>query len=260
MKHSVSSALTLLICLLLLTACGSQLKHPPYPESTRVYHRPGTSVSATQRPYVINGRTYYPLPSAEGFTQTGIASWYGRKFHGRKTACGERYDMYALTAAHKTLPLQTMLLVKNMENGREIVVRVNDRGPFVKSRIIDLSLTAARELDIVRNGTARVRISALGETIASQVDDQPIERFLPHKDFTSGDFYVQIGSFTNPANADRLKDKMIGHGRQTVIRSYDDGVKVFYRVHVHAGNTLAAAEQQERILEAAGYPGFVVAR
>ena len=258
MKFSVSPVSALLTCLLLLTSCGPQLAYPPYP--TGPYDRTGTAVPATQRPYVINGRIYYPLPSAEGYIETGVASWYGRKFHGRKTACGERYDMYARTAAHKTLPLQTMLLVKNLENGREIVVRVNDRGPFVKGRIIDLSLTAARELDIVRHGTARVRISALGEAVATRVDHQRIERFLPHKNFATGDFYVQIGSFTNPANADRLKDKMIGYGRQTVIRSYDDGVTIFYRVHVQAGNTLAAAEQQERILEAAGYPGFVVAR
>lgn len=257
---SASSALVLLTCLLLLDACGSRLAYPPYPASTRIYDRPGTTVPSTQRPYVVNGRTYYPLPSAEGYIETGIASWYGRKFHGRQTACGERYDMYARTAAHKTLPLQTMLLVKNLENGREIVVRVNDRGPFVKKRIIDLSLTAARELGILQKGTARVRISALGEAVASQVDHKRIERFLPHEDFTAGDFYVQIGSFTNPVNANRLKDKMIDHGRRTVIRSYDDGATVYYRVHVQAGNTLAAAKRQERILAAAGYPGFVVAR
>ena len=249
-----------LTCLLLVAACGPQLAYYPSPASGQFHNGAGTTVPSTQRPYVVNGRTYYPLPSAEGYIETGMASWYGRKFHGRKTACGEQYDMYARTAAHKTLPLQTMLLVKNLENGREIVVRINDRGPFVKERIIDLSLTAARELGILQKGTALVRISALGEAVASQVDHRRIERFLPHEDFTTGDFYVQIGSFTNPVNANRLKDKMIDHGRRTVIRSYDDGETVYYRVHVQAGNTLAAAERQERILAAAGYPGFVVAR
>jgi rare lipoprotein A len=260
MKRSASSLFAGLTCLLLLAACGPRPAYPPYPARGRVYDRTGTAVPASQRPYVINGRTYYPLPSAEGYIETGIASWYGRDFHGRTTACGERYDMYGRTAAHKTLPLQTMLLVTNLENDREIVVRVNDRGPFVKGRILDLSLTAARELGIVQKGTARVRISALGEAVAARVGDRPVERFLPHQDFNTGDFYVQIGSFTNPANADRLKAKMIDHGQRTVIRSYDDGETIYYRVHVQAGNTLAAAKDLEQALAASGYPGFVVAR
>ena len=250
----------MLICLLLLTACGRPAVYPPYPASKRVYDRPGTTVPSTQRPYVINGRKYYPLPSAQGFIESGIASWYGKKFHGRKTACGERYNMYAKTAAHKTLPLQTMVLVKNLENGREMVVRINDRGPFVKGRIIDLSLTAARELNIVQKGTARVRVSALGEAVSYKDNNTEYHRFLPHGDFNAGEFYVQIGSFTNPANADRLKNTMIERGRTTVVRNYDNGEILFYRVHVRAGNNLAAAKHQEQALAAAGFPGFVVAR
>jgi rare lipoprotein A len=260
MKRAATPFIASLIFLMLLAACGPHSVYPPYPSRGRVYDRSGTTVPASQRPYVINGRTYYPLPSAEGYIETGIASWYGREFHGRRTACGERYDMHGRTAAHKTLPLQTVLLVTNLENGRETVVRVNDRGPFVKGRILDLSLTAARELGIVQKGTARVRISALGEAVATRVDDRPVERFLPHEDFTTGDFYVQIGSFTNAANADRLKDKMLNHGHQALIRSYDDGETIYYRVHVKAGNTLAAAKHQEQALAASGYPGFVVAR
>jgi rare lipoprotein A len=116
---------------------------------------------ATQRPYVIKGETYHPIPSAEGYEETGFASWYGDPFHGRKTANGETYDMYGVTAAHKTLPMNTMLLVKNMVNGKTTTVRVNDRGPFVDGRIIDLSYTTAQELGVVHHGTEKVQIIAL---------------------------------------------------------------------------------------------------
>ena len=252
MKHSASPFLAALPCLLLLTACGRPATYP----TGRVYD----TVPPTQRPYIINGKTYYPLPSAQGFVESGIASWYGGKFHGRKTAGGERYNKYAKTAAHKTLPLQTMVLVKNLENGREMVVRINDRGPFVRGRIIDLSLTAARELNIVRKGTARVRVSALGEAVSYKDNNTEYHRFLPHDDFNTGEFYVQIGSFNNPANADRLKNKMLEQGRKTVVRNYDNGETIFYRVQVRAGNNLAAAKHQEQVLAAAGFPGFVVAR
>ena len=116
---------------------------------------------ATQRPYVIEDQTYYPIPTAEGYEETGLASWYGDPFHGRKTANGETYDMYGVTAAHKTLPMDTMLLVKNLANDKTTIVRINDRGPFVDGRIIDLSYSTAKELGIVRNGTEKVQIIAL---------------------------------------------------------------------------------------------------
>jgi rare lipoprotein A len=116
---------------------------------------------ATQRPYVIEGQTYYPVSSAEGYEETGLASWYGDPFHGRRTANGETYDMYGVTAAHKTLPMNTLLLVKNLANGKTATVRINDRGPFVDGRIIDLSYTTAKKLGVVQNGTEKVQIIAL---------------------------------------------------------------------------------------------------
>ncbi len=117
----------------------------------------------TQRPYVIKKRTYYPIPSAEGYVEKGLASWYGGKFHGRKTSNGETYDMHSKTAAHKTLPMNTMLLVENLVNGKNTVVRINDRGPFVDDRIIDLSYATAQNLGIFKKGTGMVRITALAE-------------------------------------------------------------------------------------------------
>jgi len=117
------------------------------------------------KPYVVFGKRYFPIQEVSEFQETGIASWYGKKFHGRPTASGEIYDMHSLTAAHKTLPLPTYVTVNNLENGKTILVKVNDRGPFVDGRIIDLSYAAADALDIVRQGTAAVRITIAGARV-----------------------------------------------------------------------------------------------
>ena len=117
--------------------------------------------SATQRSYVVKGVRYHPLASAKNFVQTGKASWYGPGFHGKKTSNGERYNMHALTAAHKTLPLGTMVRVSNIDNGKSVVVRINDRGPFHGKRVIDLSKAAATRLGFVHRGMAKVRVEAL---------------------------------------------------------------------------------------------------
>ena len=122
---------------------------------------PVTGKRKVGNPYTINGVTYYPIPQSEGYRKTGIASWYGRDFHGKKTANGERYNMYALTAAHPTLPLPTWVRVTNLENGKSVRVRLNDRGPFARGRLIDLSYTAARTIDMVGPGTAPVLVEAL---------------------------------------------------------------------------------------------------
>ncbi|MBE0583692.1 MAG: septal ring lytic transglycosylase RlpA family protein [Desulfofustis sp.] len=210
----------------------------------------------TQRPYKINSHTYYPIPSAYGFDQTGIASWYGEDFHGRRTSNGETYDMHALTAAHKTLPMNTVLLVQNLDNKKEIIVRVNDRGPFVKGRIIDLSYSAAKQLNIVGRGTAHVRITALteGEKSESQMREMA-------QQFYTGDFYVQIGAFANTDNALRLQDRFLQAGHKTLIQKYQENQSTYYRVHVFVGRTLQGAEQARSILEKRGYRNaFVIAR
>lgn len=215
-----------------------------------------TSLHPTQRPYRINNHTYYPIPSAYGFNQTGIASWYGDYFHGRPTSNGETYDMHAMTAAHKTLPMNTVLLVQNLENNKEIIVRVNDRGPFVKGRIIDLSYSAAKRLDIVGKGTARVKISALSDGEKNEPQMMEMAR-----KFYTGDFYVQIGSFANSDNALRLQDRFLKAGHKTQIQKYQENQSTYYRVHVFVGRTLQDAEQARSILEKRGYRNsFVIAR
>ncbi len=218
-------------------------------------------VSSTQKPYRINGHTYFPLPSAQGFVQTGTASWYGADFHGRKTSDGETYDMNGLTAAHKTLPMNTWLLVTNLRNGKEITVRVNDRGPFVKDRIIDLTRTGANRLGFLNEGTARVRLTALGEAETYRYGGIATERFKTHPDFQSGEFYVQIGSFTVEHNARRLTDQMLARGHKVAIRRYNQGEQTYFRVQVRAGHTLTTARKVERNMEESGFPGaFVVAQ
>ena len=168
-----------LLCSALLSGCGS-----------RSWHKGGVPGS---RPYTVRGKTYYPLKSAKGFVEEGTASWYGPGFHGKTTANGETYNQYAMTAAHKILPLGTQVRVTHLGNGRSIIVRINDRGPFVDDRVIDLSRAAASRLNVVGPGTARVRIQSLGG----------VERMQEDGDLT-GAFYVQVGAFADRINADNL--------------------------------------------------------
>src|SRR6266581_312542 len=184
----------LMICsLLLLPACAAHRATVEAPE--------GRKQKGTQKPYTVNGERYEPLVSHEGFAQEGKASWYGKDFHGKLTSNGERYDMYAMTAAHKTLPLGVYVRVYNKSNGNEAIVRVNDRGPFVKGRIIDLSFTAAKKLGIVDSGTAPVRIEALGFGSDSQSGKTA---YRAPVSYDAGCYTVQVGAFTVQSNARRL--------------------------------------------------------
>ncbi len=175
--------------------------------------------------YQVLGRRYAVLPSAEGYLERGVASWYGPTFHGELTSMGERYDMYAMTAAHKTLPLPAYARVTNLKNGKSVVVRINDRGPFVATRIIDLSYTAASHLDMLRDGTAMVEVRAL---IPGQPD--PITR---SSELPPQQLFVQAGAFSDPANADRLVTKLRSNGlSNAAVASRPDGKPPLYRVRV----------------------------
>jgi rare lipoprotein A len=197
------------------------------------------------------------LPDSKGFRQRGIASWYGRDFHGKKTSNGEIYDMYALTAAHKTLPLGTYVRVYNLGNNRQVEVRINDRGPFVRGRIIDLSYSAANKIGIVGPGTARVEVVALATPVMT--DGGTLRRYEP-VDLYSGNFAFQIGAFVNRENAERLTAKLNEKYRNAHITVYDRGDQVFYRVRVGKFTALKQAEAQESILIRDGYTDlFIVA-
>ncbi len=254
MKYIQRFSLSVLI--LSLTACGTPT--PTY--HVKVMDTPSQpNLKPTQRPYEVNGERYQPIPSADGFSQEGVASWYGKKFHGRKTSNGETYDMYAMTAAHKTLPMNVHLKVTNLNNGKSTVVRVNDRGPFVRSRIIDLSYTAAKELDVVGPGTAPVRIEALGYRDDASVGATP--QYRQPASYDVGPFMVQVGAFTVKENAYRLADKLKSqYGGSSVAEGWVNGQK-FYRVRIGLYKTMALADEGLLNLETNGYPNsFIVAR
>lgn len=229
--------------LFLFQACASA--PPPAPPTPKGH----------PKPYRVDGTWYKPMPHARDFSQQGIASWYGKKFHGRKTSSGEVYNMYAMTAAHKTLPLGTWVRVRRLDNGKQIDVRVNDRGPFVHGRIIDLSYTAAKEMDMVGPGTARVEIVALGERHQTASGDA----FVP-MDYYSGAFTFQVGAFSSRDNAERLRAKLEQTFTNAHVTPYDRGDAVFYRVRVGRCNDLESAEKYEQRLAGSGYPdAFIVA-
>jgi len=157
-----------------------------------------------------------PVPVPPNNTEEGIASWYGVPYHGRRAANGEIYDMYKLTAAHRTLPFETVVRVTNQKNGKQVEVRITDRGPFVEGRIIDLSLGAARELDMVGMGIAPVRL------VLVSAPGNP----------TGGFFTVQVGAFLSRDNAERLRRQMEDRYSFAVIQEYDAPQGLFYRVRV----------------------------
>ena len=219
---------------------------------------PDSKSPATQKSYVINNIRYYPISSAEGYSENGIASWYGGKFHGRKTSNGETYDMNAMTAAHKTLPMNTMLLIKNLDNGKSTVVRINDRGPFVQGRIVDLSFKAAKSLGISQKGIARVQAVALGEEAVTGPGELPI---LVHQDLSAGEFYVQIGAFTEEGNAVKLQKRFTDSGHPAIILKDPEGEAKVHMVQVYVGKTIQHAKLAEKALVERGWVGaFVVAR
>jgi rare lipoprotein A len=241
-----------LCCILALSACGARKTNV-----VKSSEPEGQRVKASQKPYTVLGQRYEPLRSHEGFVQTGVASWYGKDFHGKKTSNGETYDMHAMTAAHKTLPLGVYVKVRNRENGREATVRVNDRGPFVKGRILDLSYAAAKALGVDMVGTAPVRIEALGYR---QDGSSGKELYKAPATYDTGNYTVQVGAFKEQANAVRLSGEMRRlHGFSDVRMTNVNG-EVYYRVYAGKYSSLNAAEDAEKDFSEHGYPGsFTVA-
>ena len=226
---------------------------PSGPTNARINNSKSVQ-QATMRPYVINGKTYYPTVVNVGDKASGIASWYGPDFHGKKTSNGETYDMHAMTAAHKTLPMNTMVRVTNIKNGKNIIVRINDRGPFVAGRVIDLSKTGAVKLDVFNAGTAPVLLEVVGfngnvggavvassqpsskQHSGSQKTSTQTKAQPQQQSFVGGIFMVQIGAFKNLSGANAHKRQHAGQygngAYDTVIKSYDlDGGKI-YRVFI----------------------------
>lgn len=200
-----------------------------------VPHVEPRSNSGNPSSYIVAGHRYYVLKSSEGYVRRGIASWYGRKFHGRLTASGEPYNMYAMTAANKTLPLPTYVRVTNLRNGRHVIVRVNDRGPFADNRLIDLSYAAAKKLDITSTGTAPVEVRA--------IDPRKYQRRLlarrnsaeahDPKGSAGEGVYLQVGAFASFYNAEQMLKRLDDDFRSIHISpGTDTGKNRIYRVRI----------------------------
>ena len=218
------------VSLLVLASCGGSgvRDHAPNASAT-VRDLPQDAVPKPEAQsrygngptYEVLGKRYAVMPSGAGYSERGVASWYGQKFHGRMTSNQEKYDMYAMTAAHKTLPLPTYVRVRNLQNNKSTVVRVNDRGPFVHNRIIDLSYSAAMKLDMVQDGTSLVEITAITfdgpQVTPPPVDPTPTEPEIVDIEVGVGvdQIFVQVGAFGSRENAQQrsaaLTEAFIGN-------------------------------------------------
>jgi rare lipoprotein A len=223
-----------------------------------------------KRPYVVMGNSFTPLQQVQPFTQTGIGSWYGKKFHGAKTSNGERYDMFAMTAAHPTLPLPSYARVTNLANGRSVVVRINDRGPFLHKRIIDLSYAAAWKLGYVNQGSAKLQVDAivpddLDSLIASKAALLEAPTTAPTIEPTSAattlGIFLQLGAFSSSANAENYRNNVqnelqwLQHGLSTQL------IGDKYRLHVGPFRDADEARSvAERIASALRVQPFIVTR
>ena len=243
----------------LLAACASVPGTGGGRPRAPVVNDPAPIVPGTMRPYQVRGHWYRPMSDASGYDEVGMASWYGDQFNGRPTSTGERFDMHGLSAAHKTLPLPALVEVTNTANGRSIIVRVNDRGPFVDTRIIDLSRGAAEQLDLLSRGVGQVRVRYLGPAprgggvgtgsgyqIAST--DRPAR--APERAAAGGDrFWVQAGSFQDSTLA-HLAAESLG-ARASVNTASIDGQR-YFRVLVGPWDDANAAERERQSIVARG--------
>jgi rare lipoprotein A len=259
--------LFLLTAALLLAACSSRVPVPPadqdgaparpmdvsrVPDAVPRHEPPsryGNPVS-----YEVFGQRYHTLRSSDGYVERGIASWYGTKFHGRRTSSGEPYDMYAMTAAHKSLPLPTYAEVTNLKNGRKVIVKINDRGPFVGDRIIDLSYAAAARLGILADGTGHVEVRAIDPrgpatvTAQERVTLSPIATASAAAATTNPNLFLQVGAFTSRSNAERLQAELeraaLGQVHVSAFAGLDGPL---YRVRI---GPLASLEEADRMAAA----------
>lgn len=259
MKNLLMLSFAVALC---SAGCAKEVQYVKMPRHTphkKLIVLPDSRDIPSLRPYVVNGTKYYPLPNSDGFVQFGKASWYGKKFHGRTTSSGEKYNMYEISAAHKTLPLGTYVRVTRLSNKKAVTLRINDRGPFVKGRIIDLSYAAGKKIGLIGPGVCDVKVVALGKEIGELTSSGGRKPIIETDDFRRGDFTVQVGAFKVRENATQLADRL------KVIFNYVD-VKPFkdmeagtlYRVRVSKARTLVDAEKTVTKLGEMGLKGVFI--
>mgnify|MGYP001809721592 CR=1 FL=1 len=219
----------------------------------------GQRVPGTMRPYQVRGIWYTPKDQPN-YNEVGEASWYGQQFHNKQTANGETFDMWVVSAAHKTLPLPSIVEVTNLDNGRKIKVRVNDRGPFVQGRIIDMSRAGADALGFSGKGTARVRVRYVGPAPARGKDRtlhyagavaEPEPRRAPEP--RGGDWAVQAGAFADRGNAEKAVNSLRDVGRARIVPLQQSG-RTLYRVVVESGRDAEDAARLREAVAALGFP------
>jgi len=283
--------LLLIPMLMLLSACGTLTRPGGYYEDDGPEASPPADIAnipdavpkaeprsaSGNKPYSVYGVAYTPLADANGYRERGVASWYGKKFHGKRTSSGEPYDMYAMTAAHKTLPLPSYVRVRNLQNDRAVVVRVNDRGPFLHNRLIDLSYAAAAKLGILGTGTGIVEVEAVGpdepatqvvktfplQIIPSAVAAEEISAAPASTPAANPKLYLQVGAFTQRDNAVSLRDRLEREAlRPIFVQSSPGGgggadAAPVYRVRI---GPLTSVEEGDRLTERAIQLGIRDAR
>lgn len=250
MLRKPANLAALLISCTLVACGGNKPKDGPPAGSNRIPDLPGDAVPRPEPRsrygngpvYEVFGKRYTVMPTSTGYRERGVASWYGKKFHGNLTSNREVYDMYQMTAAHKTLPLPTYVRVRNLRNDREIIVRVNDRGPFVHNRIIDLSYAAALKLDMVRDGTSLVEVTAIN--FDEPAGDRPTRRQVPpapppetssksNQPAVDHKIFVQVGAFGDRSNAERRLTLLSGGGiTNAFIHEDTSSSNTLYRVRI----------------------------
>jgi rare lipoprotein A len=208
--------------------------------------------------YEVFGKRYFLLPTAEGYKERGVASWYGPDFHSRPTSSGEPYDMYAMTAAHKTLPIPVFARVTNLSNGRSVVVRINDRGPFVGNRIIDLSYTAAHKLDMTRAGTAFVEVEVITPGSLPEVSRDLGAQPAPPLVATPPRLYLQAGAFGVAGNAQQVATRLRDAGIANVSVREPQGSQNLFRVRVGPVADVATFDLLEAQLARLGIDALLV--
>ena len=282
--------LLLIPMLMLLSACGTLTRPGGYYEDDGPEASPPADIAnipdavpkaeprsaSGNKPYSVYGVTYTPLADTSGYRERGVASWYGKKFHGRRTSSGEPYDMYAMTAAHKTLPLPSYVRVRNLQNDRSVVVRVNDRGPFLHNRLIDLSYAAAARLGILGAGTGVVEVEAVGpdepatqvvktyplQIIPSAAAAEEISAAPVQAPAANPKLYLQVGAFTQRDNAVSLRDRLEREALRPIFvhssqASGGTDTAPVYRVRI---GPLASVEEGDRLTERATQLGIRDAR
>lgn len=207
---------------------------------------------ANMRPYTIRGIRYQPLSTGKGFSDQGYASWYGQKFHGHKTSNGEIYDMYQMSGAHKTLPLPSFVRVSNLENGKQVVVRVNDRGPFHSGRVIDLSYAAALKLDMLKTGVAKVKIDVIHVDQEGKitVGRSPIIKKAINQN--SQQLFIQVAALQNKTQVEKLAKRLQTQYQRPYKTRFEKGI---YKLHLGPIPNVQEADKLLSLLKSEAYPG-----